>query len=64
MKKQNCATCNRNPDRMNSDIAECSHPECPYRRTAWSERVTPTFKGPWPKNEDKDPDPLDAVIKG
>lgn len=57
-----CAVCNRDPDRMNSDIAECSHIECPARRKAWSDRKRPTFKGPWPKNVDQDPIPLDKVI--
>ena len=26
-----CALCKRNPDRMNSEIAECSHVDCPER---------------------------------
>lgn len=58
-----CTTCQRDPKRMNSDIAECSHVECPHRRVAWSERPRPVFKGPWPKNTDRDPLPLDKVVK-
>lgn len=27
-----CTTCGRNPDRMNSNVAECSHIECPSRK--------------------------------
>lgn len=57
-----CAVCNRNPERMNSDIAECSHVECPTRRKAWSERPNPVL-GPWSKPIDADPEPLDKVIK-
>jgi hypothetical protein len=59
---EKCATCKRDPERMNSSWSECSHPECPHRRRAWSERPTPgeLFKGPWRKNEDKDPPPLDG----
>jgi hypothetical protein len=57
-----CATCHRNPERMNSDVAECSHVDCPHRRRAWSERPTRAqlFKGPWPKYIEADPRPLDA----
>lgn len=33
-----CRVCDRDPGRMNSDRAECSHVECPNRRSAWSER--------------------------
>jgi len=60
-----CTTCARDPERMNSQIAECSHVECPHRRHAWSERPTPAqlFKGPWPKNDSRDPLPLDKAIK-
>lgn len=62
---EHCTTCARNPERMNSQIAECSHVECPHRRHAWSERPTPAqlFKGPWPKNDSLDPLPLDKAIK-
>lgn len=59
----NCTVCQRNPERMNSDIAECSHADCPHRRRAWSERPQPPFKGPWPKNDNNDPLPLDVAIK-
>lgn len=45
---------------MNSDIAECSHVDCPHRRKAWSERPEPGYRGPWPKNLDEDPRPLDT----
>ena len=60
-----CAVCNRDPKRMNSDIAECSHVDCPARRRAWSERPTPAdlHRGPWPKNESHDPLPSDIAIK-
>ena len=49
-----CGTCGRNPRRMNSDFAECSH-----RRRAWSDRVIPRK----PKNDpntEADPTPLDV----
>lgn len=56
-----CAVCERDPARMNSAVAECSHVDCPHRRRAWSERPKPAelFKGPWPKNKDSDPRPLE-----
>jgi hypothetical protein len=60
---ERCGTCARDPSRMNSDRAECSHVECPHRRHAWSERPTPAdlFKGPWKKAESGDPRPLDRA---
>lgn len=61
-----CTTCNRDPERMNSDVAECSHVDCPYRRKAWSERPTPAqlYRGPWPaKKLNDDPRPLDAELR-
>jgi len=66
MSAKKCPTCNRDPERMNSEIAECSHVDCPNRRRAWSERPSRAelFKGPWPKNESHDPLPLDRVLKG
>lgn len=27
-----CAVCQRDPKRMNSAVAECSHVDCPHRR--------------------------------
>lgn len=58
-----CGTCARDPERMNSDVAECSHVECPHRRHAWSERPTlaELFTGPWPKRISADPLPLDRA---
>lgn len=32
MNKPKCATCNRDAERMNSAISECSHIECPSRK--------------------------------
>lgn len=65
MSTQKCAVCARNPERMNNNFSECSHCECPHRRHAWSERPTSAslFRGPWPKNEDRDPLPLDKELK-
>lgn len=59
-----CATCARDPKRMNSAVAECSHIDCPHRRSAWSERPTreDLFKGPWPKNTESDPLPIDVEV--
>jgi hypothetical protein len=34
-----CKTCNRDPERMNSDIAECSHVDCPHRGRQWSRDI-------------------------
>ncbi len=50
---------------MNSAVAECSHIDCPHRRHAWSERPTRAqlYRGPWPKNKDADPKPLDVEIE-
>lgn len=48
-----CTVCHRDPERMNSAVAECSHVDCPHRRKAWSEGVIPYYyRGPWPKNDD------------
>ena len=57
---EKCIICQRNPERMNSEFAECSHVDCPHRRKAWSDRPAPTYRGPWPKNVDEDPKPLDS----
>lgn len=61
-----CPTCHRDPERLNNEVAECSHVECPHRRHAWSERPSPAslFKGPWPVNVDADPVPADVVLRG
>jgi hypothetical protein len=62
-----CNVCNRDAERMNSVVAECSHIQCPHRRRAWSERPSRAelFKGPWPKRADADPLPADvAIAKG
>jgi hypothetical protein len=58
---ETCAVCSRSPRRMNSERAECSHVDCPHRRHCWSERPRPAdlFRGPWPKNVESDPVPLD-----
>jgi hypothetical protein len=34
-----CYVCQRNPKRMNSRIAQCSHVECPHR--PWLDVITP-----------------------
>lgn len=59
---EKCAVCARDPKRMNSTFAECSHPDCSHRRKAWSDREPPVFKGPWPKNIDADPKPIDKEL--
>ena len=65
MSAEKCTVCARDPERMNNEFAECSHCECPHRRRAWSDRPTSAslFRGPWPKNEDRDPLPLDFKEK-
>lgn len=31
-----CKVCDRNPERMNNHLAECSHVDCPHRpKTRW-----------------------------
>lgn len=59
-----CRTCNRNPERVNSAVAECSHVDCPHRRRAWSERPQPvrTVHPKKPYTE-ADPVPLDKELK-
>lgn len=59
-----CDVCQRNPQRMNSEVAECSHVDCPHRGKAWSDRPTRAklFKGPWPKNTSEDPRPIDKEL--
>lgn len=37
-----CTVCQRNPERCNSDVAECSHIDCPHRGKAWAQRYIPT----------------------
>lgn len=62
---KSCGVCQRDPAKMNSDVAECSHVDCPHRGRCWSDRprAAEYFTGPWPKNEDADPLPLDAAIR-
>jgi hypothetical protein len=48
-----CPTCNRDPDRMNSEWSECSHVDCPTRRHNSSEGPVRGYR----KTERK-PDPL------
>lgn len=61
MSEKKCTVCNRDPERMNGVFAECSHVDCPSRRHAWSERPRPQdfAKGPYRKNVDRDPTPLE-----
>lgn len=61
-----CTVCRRDPGRMNSAVAECSHVDCPHRRHAWSERPTrgELYRGPWAKRADRDPLPLDVALTG
>lgn len=61
----NCTVCHRDPKRMNSERAECSHVDCPHRRRCWSERPTghEHYRGAWPVNIDADPKPLDEELK-
>jgi len=65
MSKTKCGVCGRDPDRMNSPVAECSHVDCPSRRHAWSERPRPQdfAQGPYRKNLDRDPVPVDRHIE-
>ena len=49
---EKCQVCQRDPQRMNSEFAECSHVDCPNRRKAWSERPRPATKHPSPKKKD------------
>lgn len=60
-----CTTCNRDPKRMNSYRAECSHPDCPHRRRAWSERPGPELIGDRepPTKRSDDPTPLDQFYR-
>lgn len=36
-----CKVCQRNPKQCNSDRAECSHVDCPYRSKAWGVPTPP-----------------------
>lgn len=36
-----CTICQRDPERMNSHIAQCSHVECPHRKPVQFEIITP-----------------------
>lgn len=58
----NCNVCSRNPERMNSAIAECSHIQCPFRRVAWSERPQPAAPAK-AKRMDTDLIPLDTFLQ-
>jgi hypothetical protein len=35
---EKCNVCARDPERMNGELSECSHVECPHRRRAWSDK--------------------------
>lgn len=60
-----CTVCLRDPERMNGEMSECSHVDCPHRRRAWSERPSrqELYKGPWPKNVSRDPKDIDKEFK-
>lgn len=62
MSAAKCGTCQRDPKRMNSDVAECSHPDFPHRRRAWSERTTPYSERPRADNTPEAETPLDKVF--
>jgi hypothetical protein len=36
-----CDTCGRNPERMNSSVAQCSHVDCPNRKLYDDSYYTP-----------------------
>lgn len=60
-----CHTCNRDPERMNSHRAECSHVDCPNRRKAWSEQPTGREHKQYEQVEttdSADPIPLDVEL--
>ena len=62
-----CTICNRDPKSVNNPaFSECSHVDCPHRRSAWSERPTKRelFRGPWATNVDADPLPVDVFLGG
>lgn len=58
MNTQPCTVCARDPRRMNSEVAECSHVACPHRRSGWC-AVSVAPRDPFPKNTEADPVPLD-----
>lgn len=35
---EKCKTCSRDPKKQTGELWECSHPDCPHRRRAWSDR--------------------------
>lgn len=45
-KAQRCVVCTRDPQRMNSEFAECSVVDCPHRGKAWSDRPQPGYTAP------------------
>ncbi len=59
-----CTTCGRDPQRMNSKVAECSHVDCTHRRHAWSERPTgyENLQHDPVKKRDEKVVPLDQLI--
>lgn len=59
---QVCGVCQRPPERVNNEMAECSHVECPHRRRAWSERPE-GGAGPGARYDEHVPAPLDGVLK-
>ncbi len=61
--KDRCVVCYRYPEAVNGWNSECSHVDCPHRRKAWSEGPDLVKrKGPWLKDEDGDPEPLDSGV--
>jgi hypothetical protein len=56
-----CATCGRDPAKVNTWFAECSHVDCPHRRKAWSDGTGIPLAPP-ADNRDADPLPLDVDL--
>lgn len=51
-----CAVCQRDPQRANSDFAECSHVDCRWRHLSWQK---PLVKQPPAKQRS----PLDKMFE-
>lgn len=39
MNDQRCEVCHRDPNRVRKAWQECSHVDCPFRPTAWSDDI-------------------------
>jgi len=62
-KPDRCAVCGRDPKRMNSTVAECSHVDCPNRRRHVADgwEIGIESRGGWKAGRDFSQEDLDEL---